>query len=55
MLEDQHRNPVLLNDEMEKIFNKHFLANLKGPQLFVCSESKDFVNQPICMMLISVV
>jgi len=29
-LEDQRRDPAILNDEMEKIFNKEFLANLKG-------------------------
>ena len=53
-LGDQHRDPALLNDEMERIFSKHFLANLKGPQLFVCLESEDFANQTICIMLISV-
>jgi hypothetical protein len=53
-LEDQHRDPALLNDEMEWIFSKQFLANLKGPPPFVRLESEDFVNQPTCTMLISV-
>jgi hypothetical protein len=44
-LEDQHRDPVLLNDEMEIVFVEHFLANLKGSPLFVRLESENFVNQ----------
>jgi hypothetical protein len=57
-LEDQHRDPALLNDEMERTFREHFLANLKrppGPPPFVRLESKDLVNQPVCTMLIPVV
>jgi hypothetical protein len=54
-LEDQHRDPALLNDEIERIFSEHFTANLKGPPPFVRLESEDFVNKPICTMLISVV
>jgi hypothetical protein len=54
-LEDRHDGPALLNDEMERIFSQHFLAHLKGPPPFVHLESEDFVNQPICTMLISVV
>jgi hypothetical protein len=55
-LEDQRRDPALFNDEMERIFSDHFLANLKaqGPPPFVRLESEDFVNQSICSMLISV-
>ena len=53
-LEDQHRDPALLNNEMEIIFSEHFLANLEGPPPFVCLESEEFVNQLICTMLISV-
>jgi hypothetical protein len=53
-LEDQHRDPELLNDEMERIFSKHFLANLKERPSFVRLESEDFVNQPTCTILISV-
>jgi hypothetical protein len=53
-LEDQHRDPALLNDEMERTFREHFLANLKGPPPFVRLESEDLVNQSICTMLISV-
>jgi hypothetical protein len=54
-LEDQSRDPALLDDEMEGIFSKHFLANLNGSPPFVHLESGDFVNQPICSVLISVV
>jgi hypothetical protein len=54
-LEYQHYDPVLLNDEMETIFSKHFLANLKGPPPLVCLESEGFVNQSLCTMLISAV
>jgi hypothetical protein len=53
-LEDQHRDPALLNDEMERTFREHFLANLQGPPPFVRLESEDLVNQSICTMLISV-
>jgi hypothetical protein len=52
-LEDQHRDPALLNDEMEAIFSEQFLANLEGSPPFVCLESEDFVNQPIFTTLIS--
>jgi hypothetical protein len=54
-LEDQHHDPVLLNDEMERIFGEHYLTDLKGSPLFVRLESEDFVYQPSCTMLISVV
>ena len=54
-LEDRHRDPALLNDEMETIFSEHFLANLKGPPPFVHLESEDFVNQSVCTILISVI
>ena len=40
-LEDQHRDPALLDDEMEKIFGEQFLANLKGSPPFVRLESED--------------
>ena len=39
-LQDQHRDPALLNDEMESIFSEQFLANLEGPPPFVRLESK---------------
>ena len=45
-LEDQHRDPALLNDEMERTFSEHFLANVKGPPPFVRLESEDFVKPP---------
>jgi hypothetical protein len=46
-LEDQRRDPAILNDEMEKIFNKEFLANLKGSPPSVRLESKLYL--PITM------
>jgi hypothetical protein len=42
-LEDQHRDPALLNDEMEKIFVEQFLGDLNGSPPFVRLESEDFV------------
>jgi len=44
-LEDQKRDLALLDDEMEKIFKNHYLANLKGSPPFVRLESEDFVNR----------
>ena len=43
-LEDQHRDPALLNDEMERTFSEHFLVNLKGPPPFIRLESEGFVK-----------
>jgi hypothetical protein len=43
-LEDQHRDPAHVDDEVKNIFNEHFLGNLKGSPPFVCLESKDFVT-----------
>jgi hypothetical protein len=42
-LEDQHRDPAHVDDDMENIFNEHFLGNLKGSPPFVRLESKDFI------------
>jgi hypothetical protein len=42
-LEDQHRDPALLNDEMERIFVEQFLGDLNGSPPFVRLESEDFV------------
>jgi hypothetical protein len=53
-LEDQDRDPTLLNDEIERIFGEYYLANLTSPP-FVRLEGKGIVNQPTCTMLISVV
>ena len=44
-LEDQGRDPddpAILNGEMERIFNKEFLANLRESAPFVRLESEDF-------------
>ena len=42
-LEDKGRDPETeLNDEMENIFNRHYLASLNGPPPFVRLESEDY-------------
>jgi hypothetical protein len=41
-LEDQHRDPALLDTEIEGIFDEHYLASLTGPPPFVLLESEDF-------------
>jgi hypothetical protein len=33
-------DPALLKAEMDKVFNKYYLANLRGSPPFVCLESK---------------
>jgi hypothetical protein len=53
MLEDENRDLALLNDEVERMFGEHYLANLKGSPPFVRLEGEDFVNQPTCTILIS--
>ena len=41
-LEDKGRDPETeLNDEMQNIFNQHYLASLNGPPPFVRLESED--------------
>ena len=43
-LEDQDRDPALLNDEMERIFGEYYyLANLRSPP-FVRLEGEGNVN-----------
>jgi hypothetical protein len=54
-LEDQDRDPALLNDEMERIFSEQYLANLRSSPPFVHLEGKGIVNQPTCTTLICVV
>jgi hypothetical protein len=53
MLEDQQRDPALLNTEMEKVFNEHYLVHLKGSP-FACLESEHSVDQLAYTTLISV-
>jgi hypothetical protein len=53
-LEDQQRDVALLNDDVENIFKKHYLANLSGSPPFVCLESEHFANERACIMIISV-
>jgi hypothetical protein len=45
-LEDQGHDTSqeLLNAEVEKVFNKQYLASLGESVLFVCLESENFVN-----------
>ena len=53
-LEDQGHDLALLNDKMESIFNKEFLANLKGSPPSVRLESECFY-QLACITLIAVI
>jgi hypothetical protein len=41
-LEDQHRDPSLLDTEVENVFNEHYVAGLTGPPPFIRLESEDF-------------
>jgi hypothetical protein len=41
-LEDQHRDPSILDAEVESVFEEHYLADLTGPTPFICLESEDF-------------
>jgi hypothetical protein len=42
ILENQGTDPALLNAEVERIFNKEYLANLTGSPPFVCLESENY-------------
>jgi hypothetical protein len=44
-LEDRHGDPALLDKEVERIFNEHYLALLDGYPPFVRLESEYFVNR----------
>jgi hypothetical protein len=47
-LEDRHRNSETnIDDEVENIFNQHYLANLRGPPPFIRLESESLVNQHV--------
>jgi hypothetical protein len=39
-LEDQGRDPALINEEVESVFGEHYLANLRGTPPFVRLEGK---------------
>ena len=54
-LEDQGCDPALLNNEMKRIFDEYYLANLRRSLPFVCLEGGGIVNQSACTTLISVV
>ena len=42
-LEDQRRDPALLDVEVESVFSQHYLASLTGPPPFIRLESKDLL------------
>jgi hypothetical protein len=42
MLEDQRRDPSLLDAKVESVFNEHYLASLTGPPPFIRLGSKGF-------------
>jgi hypothetical protein len=48
-LEDQHNYPEMeVDDEVKRVFEQHYLANLSGSPPWICLESEDFVtNQSI--------
>jgi hypothetical protein len=41
-LEDQHRDPSLLDAEVESVFKEHYLGSLTGPPPSIRLESEDF-------------
>ena len=41
-IQDQHRDPSILDAEVERVFNKHYLAGLTGPSPLIRLESEDF-------------
>jgi len=41
-LEDQHRDPALLDAEVESLFIQHYLASLGGLPPFIRLESESF-------------
>jgi hypothetical protein len=53
-LEDQNRDLAQLDDEVKRIFNEQYLANLRGSPPFVRLQSGGFVNQLACTTLIVV-
>jgi hypothetical protein len=40
-LEDRHRDPALLDAEVESVFNEHYLGIITGPPPFIRLESED--------------
>jgi hypothetical protein len=44
MLEYEHRDPADLEAEMERIFKRYYLANLRNSPPFVRLEREAFVN-----------
>jgi len=53
-LEDQCRDPALLDVEVERIFHEDYVGSLRGSPPFVRLESEYFVNWLACIVLISV-
>jgi hypothetical protein len=53
-LEDEERDPALLNDEAAKVFNDHYLDKLRGPPPFVRLEGERFMRKRVCIRSMSV-
>jgi hypothetical protein len=54
-LEDEGRDPKTdLDAEVERVFERYYLANLSESSPFVRLEREDFVHQLVCITLISV-
>jgi hypothetical protein len=52
-LEDQDRDPELLDAEVKRTFDTEYMAKLRKSAPFVRLESENFVNQLGCTTLIS--
>jgi hypothetical protein len=48
-MEDQNRDLASLDDEVEKMFKEHYLANLTGSPPFVRLEGKNLINKLACV------
>jgi hypothetical protein len=53
-LEDQNRDPTQLDEEVKRVFDEQYLANLRGSPPFVRLQSEGFENQLACTTLIVV-
>jgi hypothetical protein len=54
-LEDEGRDPETdLDAEVERVFERYYLSNLRGSPQFVRLEREDFVNRLACITQISV-
>jgi hypothetical protein len=53
-LEDQLRDPALLNAKVESTFQKEYLSNLRESVPFVCLEGENVANELISTTLMTV-